>query len=72
MFCILVILYRLGVKYRFNDMKGIKDVWNMCIIKCIANERLIGIILIKGDNSRIANEKLIGIILIKGDNSRHN
>ena len=20
-------------------MKGIKDVWNMCIIKCIANEK---------------------------------
>ena len=26
-----------GVKYLSNDMKGINDVWNMCIIKCITN-----------------------------------
>ena len=35
---------------RSNGMKGIDDVWNMCIMKCITNELLIGIMLIKGDN----------------------
>ena len=32
-------------------MKGINDVWNVCIIKCITKRQLIGIVLIKGDNS---------------------
>ena len=32
-------------------MKGINDVWNMCIITCIIHRQLIGIMLIKGDNS---------------------
>ena len=29
----------------------ITDVWNMCIIKCITNGWLIGIMIIKGRNS---------------------
>ena len=33
-------------------MKGINDVWNMCIIKCITNRWLIGMMLVKGNNSR--------------------
>ena len=33
------------------DMTDINYVWNMCIIKCILNLELIGIMLIKGDNS---------------------
>ena len=32
-------------------MKGIKDEWNMCIIKCIVSGYLFGIMLIKGVNS---------------------
>ena len=32
-------------------MKGINDVWNRCIIKCITNRKLTGIKLIKGGNS---------------------
>ena len=32
-------------------MKGINDVRNMCIIKCITHQYLIEIMLIKGDNS---------------------
>ena len=32
-------------------MKGINDVWNRCIIRCITNRQLTGIMLIKGDNS---------------------
>ena len=32
-------------------IKGITDLQNMCIIKCITNGQLIGIMFIKGDNS---------------------
>ena len=32
-------------------MIGINDVWNMCIIKCVKNRELIGILLLKWDNS---------------------
>ena len=44
-------MYKLGFKYSSNDMQGIIDVWNMCIIKCITNGWLIEIIIIKGRNS---------------------
>ena len=36
----------------YNEMKGIKDVWNTCIIKCIVSGYLYEIMLIKGVNSR--------------------
>ena len=50
-FCIYGIVYKLGVKYLSNDMYGIIDVLNMCIIKCITNGWLIRIMIIKGRNS---------------------
>ena len=36
-FCIFGIVFKLGFKYRYNDMQGINDAWNMCIINCITN-----------------------------------
>ena len=50
-FCIFGIVYKSGLKYWSNDMKGITDVLNMWIIKCITNGWLIGIMMIKGHNS---------------------
>ena len=47
-FCIFGIVYKSGFKYSSNDMLGITDVWNMCIIKCIINGWLIRIMIIKG------------------------
>ena len=40
-------------------MKGTNDAWNVCMIKCIANACLIGIILIKGDNSPVIKQIII-------------
>ena len=44
-------MYKLGFKHSSNDMIGITDLWNMCIIKCITNGWLIEIMIIKGRNS---------------------